>query len=183
VIAALDEREERVARLRAEIETLLRDGSAELDQRHAELAVEANALRERETALARAAEELEARRSELGAVELRRAAAERLEEALQRRQADLERASGELRERAAQLDERERETQAQIAPETPAGRTDMHVLVVARDGYRIVEAPGPAPDAGSELVLAGDRFTVTRTGPSPLPGDDRRCAFLERATG
>lgn len=179
-ITDLDEREERVQRLRATIETLLRDGSADLDERHAEIALAAQGLAAREEELARAETELEERRSELGAVELRRAAVDSREEALERRQVELERIAGELRERADLLDERSAVVETAIAhPITPAGRSDAHVLVVPRDGYRLVDASGPVPAPGTEVSLDGVRYRVARTGPSPLPRDDRRCGFLE----
>jgi hypothetical protein len=47
-------------------------------------------------------------------------------------------------------------------------------------GYRLLERDGSAPARGSELELEGEHYVVLRLGPSPLPGDRRRCAFLER---
>jgi hypothetical protein len=179
-ITDLDEREERVQRLRATVETLLRDGSAELDQRHAEIAIAAQELSEREERLGRAETELEERRSELGAVELRRAAVESREEALERRQAELERIAGELRERADLLDDRSAAVGPSSHQSPSAERSDAHVLIVPRDGYRLVDAVGPVPTPGAEIELDGVRYRVARTGPSPRPGDDRRCGFLEK---
>jgi hypothetical protein len=59
--------------------------------------------------------------------------------------------------------------------------TEGHVLFVpAPAGYRLLERDGPPP-AGSDVVeLAEARYCVLRLGPSPLPGDRRRCAFLEQ---
>lgn len=62
-----------------------------------------------------------------------------------------------------------------------AAPVDAHVLFApASDGYRLLRREGAAPACGSELALDGGRFRVLRQGPSPLPGDLRRCAFLER---
>ena len=47
-------------------------------------------------------------------------------------------------------------------------------------GYGLLERDGSPPARGSELELEGERYVVLRLGPSPLPGDRRRCAFLER---
>lgn len=58
---------------------------------------------------------------------------------------------------------------------------DGHVLFApANDGYRLLLREGVAPACGSELELDGGRFRVLRHGPSPFPGDLRRCAFIER---
>ncbi len=53
-------------------------------------------------------------------------------------------------------------------------------FVASPDGYRLLERDGPPPVGGAVLELDGDAFGVLRLGPSPLPGDRRRCAFLER---
>lgn len=47
-------------------------------------------------------------------------------------------------------------------------------------GYRLVERDGAAPGRGERVEVEGTPFRVLRLGPSPLPGDRRRCAFLER---
>ena len=48
------------------------------------------------------------------------------------------------------------------------------------DGYRLLAREGPPPARRDLLELEGERFSVIRFGPSPLPGDWRRCAYLER---
>ena len=53
-------------------------------------------------------------------------------------------------------------------------------FVASPDGYRLLGRDGPPPVSGAVLELDGDAFVVLRLGPSPLPGDRRRCAFLER---
>jgi len=54
------------------------------------------------------------------------------------------------------------------------------LFVGGPSGYRMLERDGLPPPRGSELQLEGERYVVLRLGPSPLPGDRRRCAFLER---
>ncbi len=54
-----------------------------------------------------------------------------------------------------------------------------HILYVMRDGYGIVEREGRAPDIDALVEIDGREFVVTRVGRSPLPGDDRACAYLE----
>ena len=54
------------------------------------------------------------------------------------------------------------------------------LLVTTSSGYRLVDPGGLAPARGDRVQLAEGSFRVLRLGPSPLPGDRRRCAFLER---
>lgn len=57
-----------------------------------------------------------------------------------------------------------------------------YLLFVSRPtGYELTEREGEPPAPGSEVELDrgdGARFFVTKVGPSPLPGDDRPCAYL-----
>ena len=56
-----------------------------------------------------------------------------------------------------------------------------HLLLVSwPDGYRLVERDGAPPARGDLLAFDEVGFSVLRLGPSPLPGDWRRCAYLER---
>jgi hypothetical protein len=48
-------------------------------------------------------------------------------------------------------------------------------------GYELRERDGELPSVGSVLDEEEGRMIVTRVGPSPLPGDDRRCAYLQGA--
>jgi hypothetical protein len=46
-------------------------------------------------------------------------------------------------------------------------------------GYELRERDGELPAVGTVLDEEDGRMMVTRVGPSPLPGDDRRCAYLQ----
>jgi hypothetical protein len=46
-------------------------------------------------------------------------------------------------------------------------------------GYELRERDGEIPALGTVLDEEDGRMVVTRIGPSPLPGDDRRCAYLQ----
>jgi hypothetical protein len=46
-------------------------------------------------------------------------------------------------------------------------------------GYELRERDGELPTVGTVLDEDDGRMMVTRVGPSPLPGDDRRCAYLQ----
>src|SRR5262245_6665394 len=116
-VADLQRREERARELRAAVEEMLRHGSAELDERHARLNELAAELARREEALAVTERELTDRRSELGAVELHRAALERREAAASEREAALERIATTLQDRERDLLEREREVAAAPPPQ------------------------------------------------------------------
>ena len=53
-------------------------------------------------------------------------------------------------------------------------------FVPSPSGYRLAERDGVPPGRGAVVDVDGMPFRVLRLGPSPLPGDRRRCAFLER---
>ena len=62
---------------------------------------------------------------------------------------------------------------------------DGHVLFVSKPtGYELVPREGDPPAIGAEVQLEGQegRWFVTRIGPSPLPSDKRRCAYLLQTT-
>jgi hypothetical protein len=46
-------------------------------------------------------------------------------------------------------------------------------------GYELRERDGELPAVGTVLDEEDGRMMATRVGPSPLPGDDRRCAYLQ----
>ena len=57
------------------------------------------------------------------------------------------------------------------------------LLFVSRPtGYELRERDGVAPEVGSPIELEdGAAYWVSRVGPSPNPGDSRRCAYLQSA--
>jgi hypothetical protein len=55
-----------------------------------------------------------------------------------------------------------------------------YLLFVSKPtGYELRERDGELPQLGSVVDEEEGRMIVTRVGPSPLPGDDRRCAYLQ----
>jgi hypothetical protein len=46
-------------------------------------------------------------------------------------------------------------------------------------GYELREERGELPRAGSTIESDGKHWTVFKVAPSPLPGDDRICAYLQ----
>jgi hypothetical protein len=57
-----------------------------------------------------------------------------------------------------------------------------YLLFVSKPtGYELRERDGELPAVGTVLDEEEGRMLVTRIGPSPLPGDDRRCAYLQAA--
>lgn len=184
-IEDLERREEQAGQLRSAVEEMLRHGSAELDERHAELSALALDLRGREEMIRAQERDIAVRKQELGAVELRRAAVERHEAAAAARQALLEQAAAELRDRELRLADAEasaRPARAQLShpapvePEAPG-----HVLYLSDAGYRIVERDGRVPGVDEPVLVDGRAFVVARVGRSPLPGDTRAFAYLESA--
>ena len=66
-------------------------------------------------------------------------------------------------------------------PRPPDAPNDVWLAYVpSPHGYGLVERPGSAPSRGDALELEGVRHRVVRLIPSPLPGDTRRCAVVER---
>ena len=53
------------------------------------------------------------------------------------------------------------------------------VFVWSATGYTLQERHGELPEVGSEVEDESGRFRVTKVAPSPLPGDGRRCAYLQ----
>jgi hypothetical protein len=58
---------------------------------------------------------------------------------------------------------------------------DGHLLFVPKTtGYELQEAEGEAPEPGTRLEPDGQTaYIVSKVGPSPRPGDSRRCAYLQ----
>ena len=55
-----------------------------------------------------------------------------------------------------------------------------HLLFVWKaSGYELRERDGDAPTPGTQLEEDEGRYVVSKLGPSPLPGDDRVCAYLQ----
>jgi hypothetical protein len=46
-------------------------------------------------------------------------------------------------------------------------------------GYQLREKQGDPPSVGDEVEEDGTRLRVLKVGPSPLPGDERPCAYLQ----
>lgn len=94
------------------------------------------------------------------------------------------------RERLRQLEEQvdqaaddeARPEDGQAAAAAPDGTG--HVLFVpSPGGYVLVERGGSPPQPGETIAPFEDApsYVVTKLAPSPLPGDVRRCAFLQEA--
>jgi hypothetical protein len=59
---------------------------------------------------------------------------------------------------------------------------DTHLLFVWKpSGYELQEREGEPPAVGEEIEENGNRQIVSKVAPSPLPGDSRRCAYLQPA--
>jgi hypothetical protein len=54
-----------------------------------------------------------------------------------------------------------------------------YLLFVSKpSGYELREREGEPPEVGSVVEEEDGRLRVTKLAPSPLPGDQRRCAYL-----
>jgi hypothetical protein len=55
-----------------------------------------------------------------------------------------------------------------------------YLLFVSKPtGYELRERDGEPPEPGSEIEEEGRQLGVSKIGASPLPGDGRRCVYLE----
>jgi hypothetical protein len=56
-----------------------------------------------------------------------------------------------------------------------------HLLFITRPtGYELIEREGDSPAPGDAIELDGEgRFVVSKVAPSPLPDDDRTCAYVQ----
>ncbi len=55
-------------------------------------------------------------------------------------------------------------------------------FVWTTNGYELRERDGDAPGLGEEVDEGDARLRVTKVAPSPLPGDSRRCVYLQPLT-
>ncbi len=55
-------------------------------------------------------------------------------------------------------------------------------FVWTTNGYELREREGDAPGLGEEVDEDETRLRVTKVAPSPLPGDSRRCVYLQPLT-
>lgn len=166
----LERREARLRDSRASIERLLRLGQRDLDLRETDLVRLGRELDERQARIEHEQEELTRRKVELGAVELKRAALEQRERALATRETELE-----AREAAAAGSGRsDPDSAADVDTETS------WLLFVPGARYRLVEIVRAPLRPGDRVDLEDVEYVVSKTGPSPLAGDGRRCAYLVR---
>lgn len=101
----------------------------------------------------------------------------------------------ELRERIDEIAARDDVLASLVEADVPfaergdeSGRGERFARAIAfvafaptEEGYRLVELAGPAPVAGGTVEVPGCEglLVVSRVGASPLPLDDRPCAYLE----
>lgn len=99
---------------------------------------------------------------------------EQVEDAATALRAELEARDVALRLAREELEEARREPEPVLATE--------HVVFVRTGArYALVATDGPPPEAGTRLELDERDYLVLKVGRSPLPGDDRPCAFAEPA--
>jgi multidrug efflux pump subunit AcrA (membrane-fusion protein) len=169
-IAELERREELLRDSRASVERMLRLGTSDLEAREAELTDFLSDLTERQARLSEAEAEIARRRQDLGAVELKRAALERRERAVAAREE-------EIAQLQTDLDARVGATAAPSREPEP-----VEIVFVPGDRYRLVEIDATTLTPGFVFDVEGVEFIVSRIARSPLPRDDRRCAYLVRGT-
>jgi hypothetical protein len=63
----------------------------------------------------------------------------------------------------------------------PEQRTHLRFVWTA-NGYELREREGEPPGVGEQVEEDETSLTVIKVAPSPLPGDARRCAYLQPVT-
>jgi len=53
------------------------------------------------------------------------------------------------------------------------------VFIVKPSGYELHEREGDPPQVGEQIEDGEQRYWVSKVAASPLPGDGRRCAYLQ----
>jgi len=88
--------------------------------------------------------------------------------------------------KAAEIDRLERVLGVEPAPvpepnpdPEPEVRGDHLLFAWTPRGYVLHDGLGDVPDGGSRLSVNGHEYEVAKLARSPLPGDERRCAYLE----
>jgi hypothetical protein len=160
--------------------------AAEVDERSAELTARAAELEEEQARVAAAeaaVAERGARLAELGIAEGEHAAVvDRLLTLLEKRDAVIAELSAKEPEPAPARETTPEPVEAPNAlpvPFKPPARAHL-LFVPTGKRYLLVGRDGPAPSPGIEVTLEGGRrFLVTKLASSPLPADERRCAYLE----
>jgi hypothetical protein len=166
LLRSLESHRDRIA---AEVD----EQSAELTARQAELQEEQVRVAAAEAAVAERA----ARLAELGIAEGEHAAVvDRLLTLLEKRDALIT----ELSKEPEPAPEPPPAPVAMLMP-APEPVASAHLLFVPTGTrYLLEDREGPAPSPGMEVTLEdGQRFRVTKLASSPLPADERRCAYLE----
>jgi hypothetical protein len=67
-----------------------------------------------------------------------------------------------------------------VAPTPGPEAAESYVLFAwTAAGYALHETEGDAPLLGAQLSVNGSEYVVAKVGRSPLPGDSRRCIYLD----
>lgn len=161
--------------------------AAEVDERSAELTVRAAELDEEQARLAAAEaaiKERAARLEELGiaADDEQAAVIDRLLKLVETRDEHIAELLAREPEQAPEPAPARRAPIAMLAPVSEVLPRAHLLFVPAGRRYLLMNMEGPAPAVGNEVSLdGGQRFVVSKLAPSPLPADERRCAYLEPA--
>lgn len=76
-------------------------------------------------------------------------------------------------------DDSEASTPSVTTDAGPAKNSSLLFVPVPGEGYALLAVESAPPERGETMVVNGRTMRVLRRGPSPLPDDDRPCAFLE----
>ncbi|HST25674.1 MAG TPA: hypothetical protein VLJ76_06760 [Gaiellaceae bacterium] len=106
------------------------------------------------------------------------------------REAEIERTQAVIREieiaaeaKSAEIERLEQRLNGSAPPVEPAparaATATFVALVCSPSGYSLRTVEGHAPEPGENVTVEGVEHVVAKLARSPLPGDERRCAYLE----
>jgi hypothetical protein len=159
--------------------------ATEVDERSAELTARAAELDEEQARLAAAEaamKERAARLEQLGiaADDEQAAVIDRLLKLVETRDEHIAELLARDPEQAPESAPAPRAPIAMLAPVSEVLPRAHLLFVPTGRRYLLMNMEGPAPAVGNEVSLeGGQRFLVTKLAASPLPADERRCAYLE----
>jgi hypothetical protein len=53
------------------------------------------------------------------------------------------------------------------------------LFITKPSGYELAEREGEPPQPGERIEVDAQQYAVAKVASSPLPGDQRRCAYLQ----
>jgi len=103
----------------------------------------------------------------------------RIEQAAAAKAAEVERLEAAVEQLNGSAPLPEPVPEPELAPAPEVDKVGYLVFAWTPAGYSLHESAGDVPEIGSLVSVDGQEYAVAKLARSPLPGDERRCAYLE----